>query len=609
MRSCGKVLAVALIALAMGGVLGAQATGPAAAYRLLLQREASVRGQLDAAKTPAAGSALLKRMRALTEEYEQLSKTYRTSGYSDNALWQGAVLSGDAFTRFGYSADRRTARRLLGDLAGRFPSSSLIAGIAPYREQLDRVVTPSARPAATTTTATTATRTNVAAVPVVKAPSTTGRAPAAPITTTAVTNAIGATTRPAANTLTEVRRDVLPDAVRLTLMLEHETAFTSGRVDNAGRLQIDLRNTQVAPALKNARLSFADGIVRQVRITQTDAAHARIALDLERTARFSVYPMYGPYRLIVDVERAAPARPATALTALATAGKEAARPATEGATAKPAPRAAAPVPAAAPSKPATTASQPLPPAAGRDGYSLSRQLGLGAARIVIDPGHGGYDPGAQAGDLDEASLVLDVALRLERLLMATPGVEVILTRRSSEYVPLEERTAIANRASADLFLSIHANASSNAAARGIETYFLNFAPDAASRAIAARENAASSKTMRDLNEMVKTITLNDKIDESRDFAMSVQTSLYGQLRKVNTQARSLGVKQAPFQVLIGATMPSVLAEISFITNEGEGALLKTESYRQQIATALLDGVMRYQRSLKTVRVVSEKATR
>jgi N-acetylmuramoyl-L-alanine amidase len=185
----------------------------------------------------------------------------------------------------------------------------------------------------------------------------------------------------------------------------------------------------------------------------------------------------------------------------------------------------------------------------------------------------------------------------------------MLTRRTSEYVTLEERTAIANRAGADLFLSIHANASSNNTARGIETYFLNFAPDAEAEAIAARENAASSRTMRNLNDIVKAIALNDKIDESRDFAMRVQSSLYGQLRKVNKQARSLGVKQAPFQVLVGATMPSILAEISFITNEREGELLKTDKYRQHIADALFDGVMGYQRSLKTVRQVAEKAQR
>jgi N-acetylmuramoyl-L-alanine amidase len=553
MRSCGKAVAVAIIAIAIGGVLSAQTASPAAAYRRLLQREAALRMELDGASASAAG-AILKRMRAITAAYEQLSKTHRTSGYSDNALWQGAVLSGDAFTRFGYSADRANARRLLGDLAARFPSSSLVAGIGPYRDQLNRAAASPPRPVPATAT----TRT----------------------TTTMSTKA--ASVRAVATTLAEVRREVLPDAVRLTLVLDRETAFTSERLDNAARLHIDLRSTRIAQTLTNARFAFPDDIVRQVRVTQTEGAHARVALELERTARFSVYPMYDPYRLIVDIERTTSLRPTST-------------PATVAATGMVGTRASPP--------------KPLPPVGGRGGYSLSRQLGLGAARIVIDPGHGGHDPGAESAGLDEAGLVLDVALRLERLLLDTPGVEVMLTRRTSEYVSLDERTAIANRSGADLFLSIHANASSNTAARGVETYFLNFAPNAEAEAIAARENAASSKTMRNLNDIVKAIALNDKVDESRDFAMRVQTSLYGQLRKVNNQARSLGVKQAPFQVLIGATMPSVLAEISFITNEREAALLKTEKYRQQIAAALLDGIMGYQRSLKTVRADVEKAAR
>ena len=178
-----------------------------------------------------------------------------------------------------------------------------------------------------------------------------------------------------------------------------------------------------------------------------------------------------------------------------------------------------------------------------------------------------------------------------------------MTRRTDEFVSLEERTAIANKAAADLFLSIHANASTNREARGIETYFLNFAPNAAAEAIAARENAVSTKTMRSLTDIVRAIATNDKLDESRAFATRVQAALYAGLRKTNREARNLGVKQAPFQVLVGATMPSILAEISFLTNEREGAMLKTDRYRAQIAQALFDGIMAYQQSLKPARVV------
>jgi N-acetylmuramoyl-L-alanine amidase len=255
----------------------------------------------------------------------------------------------------------------------------------------------------------------------------------------------------------------------------------------------------------------------------------------------------------------------------------------------------------------TAAPPPVPPAANASGnFSLSRQLGLGAARIVVDAGHGGHDPGAKARGLSEAELTLDVALRLEKLLLKQPGFEVVLTRRADTYVSLEERTAIANREGADLFLSIHANASANAAARGIETYFLNFATTSDAEAVAARENAGAAKNMRHLPEIVQAIALNNKIDESRDFASSVQTSLLGALRKAKYEVKSLGVKQAPFMVLIGATMPSILAEISFITNRQEANLLKTEKYRQEVAEALFDGVIRYQQSLKKAPALASK---
>jgi N-acetylmuramoyl-L-alanine amidase len=318
-----------------------------------------------------------------------------------------------------------------------------------------------------------------------------------------------------------------------------------------------------------------------------------VVFDLDGAGRASVYPLYEPYRLVVDLQRPRPAAPAVAAATRETTSAPTSTP-----PAATSPTTAAARAGGAASGPAS-ATPPAPPSTnGRGGYSLSRQLGLGVSRIVIDPGHGGHDPGAKVTGLTEASLVLDVALRLETLLRAHPNTEVVLTRRTDTFVPLEERTAFANREGADLFLSIHANASTNTNAQGIETYFLNFAIDAQAEAIAARENAGSSRTMANLPEIVRAIALNDKIDESRDFASTVQKSLYQGLRKVNTNAKDLGVKQAPFQVLIGARMPSVLAEISFITHKQEGTLLKTDDYRQEIAQALFEGVIAYMRALK-----------
>jgi N-acetylmuramoyl-L-alanine amidase len=206
----------------------------------------------------------------------------------------------------------------------------------------------------------------------------------------------------------------------------------------------------------------------------------------------------------------------------------------------------------------------------------------------------------------EAEVVLDVALRLEKLLKNEPGVDVVLTRRTNVFIPLEERTAIANREDADLFLSIHVNSSRNSRASGVETYFLNFANNPEAEAVAARENATAGRSMHQLPDMVRAISLNNKLDESRDFARTVQEALVGGEGKDAREARDRGVKQAPFVVLIGAGMPSVLAEIAFITNADEGGRLRNGAHRQQIAQALFEALRKYQRGLKTVGTVASQ---
>jgi N-acetylmuramoyl-L-alanine amidase len=252
-------------------------------------------------------------------------------------------------------------------------------------------------------------------------------------------------------------------------------------------------------------------------------------------------------------------------------------------------------------------SAPAVPSANSNGqFSLARQLGLGVSRIVIDAGHGGHDPGAHGNGLNESELVLDVAVRLKKLLDKQAGIDVVMTRETDVYIPLEQRTAMANREGADLFLSIHANASRNQKAQGVETYFLNFASNPEAEAVAARENSASGQKMSSLPEIVRAIALNNKIDESRDFAEMIQKSMVQKLSPRNKSLRDLGVKQAPFVVLIGAGMPSVLAEISFLTNKQEGQLLKTAAYRDQIAEALFDAVTKYQKSLKAKTAIASK---
>jgi len=242
--------------------------------------------------------------------------------------------------------------------------------------------------------------------------------------------------------------------------------------------------------------------------------------------------------------------------------------------------------------PATPARAAVPTADGQT--SLVRALGLKIGRIVIDAGHGGHDSGTLGvGGLEEKDVVLDVALRLGKLLGERMGAEVIYTRSDDTFVPLETRTAIANKAQADLFLSIHANSSTDASARGVETYYLNFTQQADALAVAARENAVSDQSIYQLSDLVKKIALKEKIAESREFAANIEASLYGGLERGNAGLKNRGVKKAPFVVLIGANMPSILAEISFVTNPKDARQLRDPEYRQRVAESLYKGVARY----------------
>jgi N-acetylmuramoyl-L-alanine amidase len=236
--------------------------------------------------------------------------------------------------------------------------------------------------------------------------------------------------------------------------------------------------------------------------------------------------------------------------------------------------------------------------------SLIRSLGLKMSRVVIDAGHGGYDTGSIGPTgFTEKELVLDVAKRLKTLIESEMGAEVIMTRTEDVFVPLESRTQIANKEEADLFISIHANSSQVKSVRGVETFFLNM--NAQSRdalTTASRENAATERSIHDLQDIVKKITLNDKVDESRELAGHIQTAM----SKRSNAGANRGVKQAPFLVLIGATMPSVLAEVSFISNPDEERQLKTAAYRQQIAESLLRGIRSYAGTLSSTKTAKSQ---
>jgi N-acetylmuramoyl-L-alanine amidase len=649
-------------------VLGLSQAGQAAPsargmYTAALDREQAVRVALARGRQVTRAEII-----AIVTSYERIVRAYPASGYGDNALWQGAGLATTAFETFGEARDRRTAIRLLRDLRARYVSSSLMP---KARAELARLET--------MTSASTVQR--AAASPIMVERQTgvqrTGGA-AVGSATTATTS--GRTS----STIQSIERVVMPDVVRVVLTLDREVSYRDEQLGAPARMFVDLAGASPSVTLADRVLRYDSDIVRQIRVGRHPNTVTRVVLDFDGVAGYSVYPLYNPYRLVIDCERSLQRDPRYGPIASSVLGPVAALPriapvdttppeidanpvavagisraptavasaipgpvspvapgplppatkppALERVKPAPAPRtpvvartvpSPAPGPKLTPAPEAHTEKAPVPaaPAATdpiapppsapstnlRGGFSMARQLGLGISRIVIDPGHGGHDPGASGRGVTEAELVLDVALKLEQRLLKIPGIEVVLTRRTNVYVPLDERTAIANRAEADLFLSIHANASRNERARGVETYFLNFASSSEAAAVAARENSASGGSMNSLPDIVKAIALNNKVDESRDFATYVQRAMTDKLRSHNKDLRDLGVKQAPFVVLIGAAMPSVLAEISFVTNRNEAQLLRGSAYRQRIADALLEGIARYQRALKKAPSVADGA--
>jgi len=571
--------------------------------------EPSARSAFERAQTQerALGASPSPReVRRVAAAYEAVSVRYENTGYADNALWRAGDLLSTLYARTRVAADRDRAMRRLRQLSAQYPTSSLVPAARARLQTLSRAASRGApvRPARGG-----ATRAAVAP----------------PVPLPAVSTASPVATAPVALArVVDVTRAVLPEVVRVAIELDREVSFAEERLDGPPRVFFDLKAVAGRADLEDAVMSFDDEVVRNIRLGKRPGDTTRVVLDIEGASRYSVFSLYDPFRIVVDVERPASASartpPAPLLSARAPvdAGRLTSRvgavPSVPMSGAAP-PNAPAPPTKSVP-EPITSAvvetedlpvappAAPSAPATNANGsYSLARQLGLGVSRVVIDPGHGGHDPGAMAGKLTEADLVLDIALRLEKLLLAQPGVEVVLTRRTDVYVPLEERTAIANRERADLFLSIHANASRRKDARGIETYVLNFASTPEAEAVAARENSASRRDMRHLPDIVRAIALNNKLDESRDFAQKVQRSLVGSF-SAKDQPRDLGVKQAPFVVLIGAQMPSILAEVSFITNPKDNQLLRTPAHRQRIAEALFDGVRQYQRSLKAVGTVA-----
>ncbi len=412
-----------------------------------------------------------------------------------------------------------------------------------------------------------------------------------------------------------------PNNTRVVITVEDAVKFQSARISNPDRIYFDIYTAKLSSTLAGKTLDAGGGFLKAIRVAQNQAGVVRVVLDVEKVKDYSAFLLQNPYRLVVDVygeaqpqqvaktqEKAEPAK--------ATEAKEVAQGETP--TEKPPAKGAEKTEVAAskpPEKPAgkaeskakepegtkVAAAPPVSPKPTRNGMGMTRALGLKIGRIVIDPGHGGHDTGTIGPTgLMEKDLCLDVAKRLGRMIEEKiEGMEVVYTRTDDTFVPLENRAPIANQSKADVFISIHANSSPrDRGARGIETYYLNFAASDDALEVAARENATSQSTLHELQDIIKKIANNEKIEESRELAIEVQQGLAGRMRRVSRYLKDRGVKKAPFVVLIGANMPSVLAEVSFLSNPQDEAMLKKPEHRERVAEGLYLGIEKYLRNLQ-----------
>lgn len=373
-------------------------------------------------------------------------------------------------------------------------------------------------------------------------------------------------------------------STRVVIDLEDKVSYTSARIKNPDRIYFDLQPARLSTVVANRDIPVAGDFVKAVRVAQNQGGVVRIVFDVSGVLDYAATMELNPARLIVEFYGSQAAAP------LRAAGK-------------PVPDAPLPVNNTSLVRGRPDTPAPEVPAPTRGGQAtLTRALGLKIGRIVIDAGHGGHDTGTIGPTgLQEKDVCLDVALRLGNIIeQRLPGADVIYTRSDDVFIPLERRTEIANDAKADLFISIHANSSRNHSARGVETYYLNLKGTPEAMDVAARENAAANGGIHELEDMVKKIAQTEKIDESREFAADVQETLTLRVKKSSQKEKDRGVRKAPFVVLIGAAMPSILTEISFISNPSDEKMLKRPEYRQRIADGLFQGVSNYLQSLNSI---------
>ena len=469
----------------------------------------------------------------------------------------------------------------------------------------------------------------------------------------AVTSPATMAAQAAVSSIQSVRHWSTSDYTRVIIDLDSNAVYAKGRLSNPDRIYFDISGAKISSEMGVRTLTIDDEFLKQVRISQNSAATVRVVLDLIKKGDVVVSELHDPFRIVIDLRRqnipSIPSKTAkleppvppqtesirTPLPAKAAKDKKPEESLPQPAAKQPASLAqsaqssiAIPIAAENRSDPAKTARSVSPASAtaiaekkveinkaeseklssasasraaaptSLGDRTMTRMLGLKIGRIVIDPGHGGHDLGTIGpGGLLEKDLVLSIALDLQSLLQEKLGAQVVLTRSDDTFISLEERSAIANRFRADLFISIHANSSRSRSTSGVETYYLNFAKTDAEREVASRENATSTGSISELEDLIKKIAQADKSTESKELASLIQKKLYSGARKMFPTAQNRGVRSAPFIVLIGANMPSILTEVAFISNPMDERLLKKAPNQERLVKALFSGIEDYMKTL------------
>jgi len=381
---------------------------------------------------------------------------------------------------------------------------------------------------------------------------------------------VASPSKPSRVRVKDIRHWSTPNYTRVVIDLEGPVAYEHHLLkadpdhDRPRRIYMDLKNARIPRGIDSA-VPIKSDLLQGARAGQYTLDTVRVVLDIERIIGYKVFHLYDPFRIVVDVQglKHADTKPQPQLTTQKRDVRKGIR----------------------------KEETPDPT------VSLARQLGLTVKRIVIDPGHGGKDPGCRIGGRYEKDITLGIASLLAQELREKIGCEVFLTRDKDIFLSLEQRTAIANMKKADLFISLHVNAHKDQRIHGLETYFLNMATDQSAVLVAARENATSEKSISDLQTILNDLMLNTKINESSRLAHNVQNGMVGGVSKLYAGIRSLGVKQAPFYVLIGAEMPAVLVEVGFLSNRRERERLVDKKYQKSITDGIYAGIRSYIESI------------